>query len=66
MKTLRKVLGVSIGISAPAFGIKFFSRFIGTEPSLLLDSVNFIPKKLIEKGFKFKFIDINNALEDLK
>jgi hypothetical protein len=66
MKSLRKVLGVSLGIPAPAFGIKFFSRFIGAEPSLLLDSVNFIPEKLIEEGFKFKFTDINNALEDLK
>lgn len=66
MKSLREVLGVPIGLPAPVFGIKFFSRFIGTEPSLLLDSVNFIPKKLIKSGFKFKFTDINNALEDLK
>lgn len=66
MKSLREVLSVSIGIPAPAFGIKFFSRFIGTEPSLLLDSVNFIPKKLIENEFKFKFPDITSALEDLK
>jgi len=66
MKTLRGVLGISLGIPAPAFGIKFFSRFIGTEPSLLLDSVNFIPEKLNENGFKFKFTDIDEALRDLK
>lgn len=65
MKTLRGVLGISLGIPAPAFGIKLFSRFIGTEPSLLLDSVNFVPKKLLDRGFHFQFTTINEALEDL-
>ena len=66
MKSLREVLNVPIGIPAPAFGIKLSSLFLGTESSLLLDSVNFIPKKLTEKGFKFKFTDVKNAFEDLK
>jgi hypothetical protein len=66
MKTLRRVLGVSFGIPAPAFGIRFFSRFIGVEPTLLLDSVNFIPQKLNDNGFKFNYDQLNIALEDLK
>lgn len=66
MKTLRRVLGIPFGIPAPAFGIRFFSRFIGVEPTLLLDSVNFIPQKLNDNGFKFNYDRLNNALEDLK
>lgn len=65
MKTMREVLGVSLGIPAPAFGIKFFSRFIGVEPSLLLDSVNFIPKNLNDNGFKFNHENLEDALTDL-
>ena len=63
MKELRKVKGVVFGMPAPSFGIKFLSKFIGTEPSLLLDSVNFIPKKLNDKGFDFRYDDLNLALK---
>ena len=62
MKTLRKVMGVSLGIPAPAFGIKLGSFFMGTEPSLLLDSVNFIPHRLTENGFKFNYDNLEDAL----
>ncbi len=65
MKTLRKVMGVPFGIPAPAFGIKLGSSVLGTEPSLLLDSVNFIPKKLNDKGFKFNYEHLDEALTDL-
>ncbi|MDF1672586.1 MAG: TIGR01777 family oxidoreductase, partial [Vicingaceae bacterium] len=65
MKTLRKVMRVSLGIPAPAFGIKLGSIVLGNEPSLLLDSVNFIPKKLNDKGFKFNYEHLDEALSDL-
>lgn len=65
MKIFREAMNISIGIPAPAFGIKFFSKFIGADSSLLLDSVNFIPKKLNDKGFKFKYDQLSNALSNL-
>lgn len=66
MRKLRKSINSPVGIPAPAFGIKFMSNFIDIEPSLVLDSVNFIPKNLIINGFAFKFNMLEKALEDLK
>ena len=65
MSALRKSLGISIGIPAPTFGVKIASFFLRKEPSLLLDSVHFIPKKLNEAGFVFKYKDVNSAFEQL-
>lgn len=65
MKELRKQINVPFGLPAPEFGIKVGSYFLQTEPSLLLNSVNFIPERLIKEGFKFKFPSINKAFEDL-
>lgn len=65
MTAFRKMLSISIGLPAPAFGVKIASYFIDTEPSLLLNSVNFIPKKLLDAGFQFQFDSIDDALNDL-
>lgn len=65
MKKLRKSIRVPLGLPAPAFGIKFMSNFINIEPSLVLNSVNFIPKELVQKGFKFRYEKLEDALKDL-
>jgi uncharacterized protein (TIGR01777 family) len=65
MKTLRSQMNIPFGLPAPEFSIRLGSMFLQTEPSLLLDSVNFIPKKLNEKGFQFKYNQISLALNNL-
>jgi uncharacterized protein len=65
MATLRKVMGVSVGLPAPTIAIKIGARLIGTEPELILDSCNMVPQRLIDSGFEFKFPELGKALEDL-
>jgi NAD dependent epimerase/dehydratase family enzyme len=65
MKKLRKSKGVLFGFPAPKFGLNLASQIIDIEPALLLNSVNFTPQKLIDKGFKFKFEKLEDALKEL-
>lgn len=65
MKAFRKAVHVPIGIPAPSIAVKIGAFLIGTEPSLVLDSVNVIPTRLINEGFKFHFSDIEKCLENL-
>jgi len=65
MSTLRKTLGVPIGIPAPAFIIKIGAKIIGTQPELILDSAYIMPKRLLDSGFHFEFPEIRSALYDL-
>ncbi len=65
MATLRKVMGVSVGLPAPTIAIKIGARLIGTEPELILDSSNMVPQKLIDSGFEFKYPELGKALENL-
>lgn len=65
MRSLRRVMGIPFGLPAPAFGLKIGAFFLDTEPSLLLNSVNFIPQKLVDKGFIFKYANLEQALQQL-
>lgn len=65
MRILRKTLHISFGIPAPEFAIYFGAKLIGTEPKLILNSVNVLPKRLIEANYPFAFPEIKNALENL-
>ncbi len=65
MKMLRQSLNVPFGFPAPAFGLNLMSGVIDIEPSLLLNGVNFIPKKLTDSGFKFNYEKLEDALKDL-
>lgn len=65
MSAFRKSVNVKIGIPAPKFLVKIAAFFIGTEPSLILDSTNIYPEKLIKAGFEFKFDCIDQAISNL-
>lgn len=65
MKTLRKSLKVPFGISQPKWLLKIGAKIIGTETELLLKSRNVIPKKLINHSFKFKYTNIEDAINSL-
>ena len=55
MADFRKVLGVPIGIPSPKFILEIGALFMQTEPELILNSRNVVPKKLLESGFTFDF-----------
>jgi uncharacterized protein (TIGR01777 family) len=65
MHTLRKVMGMPIGIPAPKFAIQLSGPFTGVDPSLILDSSYVGPQRLIKAGFEFKYPDLNLALAEL-
>ena len=65
MRAFRKSVNMKIGIPAPKFLVKIAAIFIGTEPSLILDSTNIYPEKLIKAGFEFKFDSIDKAIFNL-
>ena len=65
MEKLRKAVGFPFGIPTNKFLLEIGSFFIRTEPELVLKSRNVIPKRLLNNGFKFKFVTIENAFENL-
>lgn len=65
MKTLRKFLGIPIGIPNPAFMLKMGTKIIGTEAELILMGRRVIPKYLMEHGFEFKYPHLETALEEI-
>lgn len=65
MKTLRKVLKVPFGIPQPKWLLKLGSKIIRTEPELVLKSRNVIPENLMNNGFEFNYIKIEDALSSL-
>ncbi|WP_405573035.1 TIGR01777 family oxidoreductase [Winogradskyella sp. Asnod2-B02-A] len=65
MKYIRKALKVPFGISHPKWLLKIGAWFIGTETELVLKSRNVIPEKLTEKGFTFKYLTIEDAVNEL-
>ncbi|MDL2143214.1 TIGR01777 family oxidoreductase [Flavobacterium tructae] len=65
MQKLRKAVGVPFGISLNQFFLEIGSFIIRTETELVLKSRNVIPKLLLEKGFAFKFENIDPAFQDL-
>ena len=62
MKSLRKAMKIPFGLNHPKWLLNFGAKLIGTEPELVLKSRNVIPKRLQEKGFTFKFENLNSAL----
>ncbi|MCC9017263.1 TIGR01777 family oxidoreductase [Flavobacterium lipolyticum] len=65
MQKLRKTVGVPFGIPLPKFFLEIGSFIIRTETELVLKSRNVIPKRLLEKGFAFKFENIDPAFQNL-
>ena len=65
MKGMRKSLNVAFGIPQPKFLLDIGGFFIGTESELILSSIYAYPKQLIDSGFKFKFENHQDALNDL-
>ena len=65
MKAFRKACKMPIGFPAPTPAVKLGALLMGTEASLVLDSVNIIPRKSLSGGFVFEFPEIEEALSNL-
>ncbi len=65
MNAIRQTLHVLIGIPAPEFAIRIGAKIIGIEASLLLDSSNVAPKRLLDAGFQFTYFKLKKALADI-
>lgn len=65
MKAFRRVLCHGFGLPAQEWMIKLGTAVMGTEPSLVLNSMSVAPRKLIESGFVFKYNDLEAAIQDL-
>lgn len=66
MRTLRRVLGVPLGLPAPALAVRFGARWIlNTDPELVLEGRYVLPTRLREIGFAFQHPTLASALTDL-
>lgn len=65
MQTLRKITGNNLGIPAPTWLLKVGAWLIGTETELILKSRWVLPSKITSKGFRFRYIQLQEALTDI-
>ncbi|MFN9604425.1 MAG: TIGR01777 family oxidoreductase [Planctomycetota bacterium] len=66
MRTLRKVIGVPIGLPAFEWMVRLGAPLVfRTDPELVLYGRYVVPKRLAEEGFRFQFPDLESALKEL-
>jgi NAD dependent epimerase/dehydratase family enzyme len=66
MRTLRRVIGMPIGLPAFAWMVRIGAPLVmRTDPELALYGRYVVPKRLEESGFKFKFPELELALRNL-
>ncbi|MEP0263851.1 TIGR01777 family oxidoreductase [Dokdonia sp.] len=65
MRILRTSLKIPLGLAAPRPLLEVGAFLIRTETELLLKSRNVVPKKLINKGFKHIYSNLEHAIKDL-
>jgi uncharacterized protein (TIGR01777 family) len=65
MRVLRTSLKIPLGLAASKPLLEVGAFLIRTETELLLKSRNVVPKKLIDKGFKHIYSNLEHAIKDL-
>lgn len=65
MKTLREAVRTPFGIPAPKWLLEIGAFLIRTETELILKSRFVVPERLLREGFKFKFDQIEHAVNDI-
>jgi uncharacterized protein (TIGR01777 family) len=65
MHTIRKAYGVPFGLPAPQWLLEAGAIIIGTETELILKSRWVIPKRLLDAGYVFQFIEAAHAIHDI-
>ena len=65
MATLRRVLGVWLGIPTPRFVLELGSMVIRTETELVLKSRWVVPERLLSAGYDFEYPELEPALREI-
>ncbi|MDO7881976.1 epimerase [Salinibacterium soli] len=65
MRSIRRVLGVPVGIPLPRFALEIGSAAIRTETELVLKSRWVVPERLTAAGFEFTHPQLEPALRDI-
>ncbi|NEN06236.1 DUF1731 domain-containing protein [Diaminobutyricibacter tongyongensis] len=65
MATLRRVLGIRVGLPAFRWMLELGSAAIRTETELVLKSRWVVPERLTDAGYEFAFPDLEPALRDI-
>ncbi|MBA4056721.1 MAG: TIGR01777 family protein [Marivirga sp.] len=65
MSTMRKAIGVPVGLPAPAWLLTPGAWMIGTETELILKSRWVMPTRLSDAGYSFQFPDLISAIHDI-
>lgn len=65
METLRRQTHARIGLPAPEWLLRIGAWLAGTETELLLKSRWVAPTRLLETGFRFKYQQLDPALQDI-
>lgn len=65
MHVLRHNAGVPFGLPTPVWMLKMGARLIGTETELLLKSRWVIPTRLLNSGYHFKYLRLEDAVKNI-
>lgn len=65
MRVLRRRCGVRIGLPATRWMLEVGAVLLRTETELILKSRRVVPGRLLDAGFRFRFPDVETALDDL-
>lgn len=65
MHSLRKKMGIRIGLPTPVWLLKMGALFIKTETELVLKSRWVVPERLLQSGFTFSYPTLNDALNNI-
>jgi len=65
MRMIRKIIGISFGVSLSKTILEIGARIIRTETELILKSRNVIPTTLLEHNFSFHYPQLNRALHEI-
>ncbi len=65
MATLRRALGIPVGLPCPSWLVRAAAPAVGTDPDLALRGRRGLPCRVHELGFRFRFHELEEALADL-
>lgn len=65
MESLRRHMGVRIGLPSPRWMLEVGARFIRTETELVLKSRWVIPERMEQEGFTFVYDTLDTALDEI-
>ncbi|WP_416297868.1 TIGR01777 family oxidoreductase [Paenibacillus illinoisensis] len=65
MESLRRHMGVRIGLPSPRWMLEVGARFIRTETELVLKSRWVIPERIEQEGFTFMYDTLDTALDEI-